>query len=157
VKGQKHQRIIALLRRMGKPVPQMYQENTGANFVEAQGMPIPTVGSTGPLKKVVGVTGTKFVGGTTLLTTGEELKTGAGTVPSITGAVKPQDLEVWLFYPLAYRNIFHLRKHYWATRMQNPLDKNSLKKKRIQMENLSHTTANYVIANSVILEQKIST
>lgn len=96
VKGQKHQRTIALLRRMGKPVPQIDADAMAQNVsAEAQGQPIPTVGSGGPLKKVVGVTGTKFVGGTTLLTTGEELKYGQAhkTTAVVTGAVKPQDLE----------------------------------------------------------------
>lgn len=84
---------------MGKPIPQIDLDNIGANFTnKAQGKPIPTVGSSGPLKKVVGVTGTKFVGGTTLLTTGEELKLGSLTaVNAVTGAMKPQDLEVFLF------------------------------------------------------------
>jgi len=95
VKGQKHQRTIALLRRMGKPVPQIDFDNIGANLTtKAQGKPIPTVGTSGPLKKVVGVTGTKFVGGTTLLTTGEEYKMGTNAATAVTGAMKPQDLEV---------------------------------------------------------------
>uniref|UniRef100_A0A914KYN4 DZF domain-containing protein n=1 Tax=Meloidogyne incognita TaxID=6306 RepID=A0A914KYN4_MELIC len=94
VKGQKHQRTIALLRRMGKPVPQIDLDNIGANLTtKAQGKPIPTVGTSGPLKKVVGVTGTKFVGGTTLLTTGEEYKMGTNAATAVTGAMKPQDLE----------------------------------------------------------------
>jgi len=97
VKGQKHQRTIALLRRMGKPVPQIDLDNIGANLTtKAQGKPIPTVGTSGPLKKVVGVTGTKFVGGTTLLTTGEEYKMGTNAATAVTGAMKPQDLEVFL-------------------------------------------------------------
>ena len=97
VKGQKHQRTIALLRRMGKPVPQIDLDNIGASFTtKAQGKPIPTVGTSGPLKKVVGVTGTKFVGGTTLLTTGEEMKLGGlNPATAVTGAMKPQDLEVF--------------------------------------------------------------
>uniref|UniRef100_A0A1I8C2J5 DZF domain-containing protein n=1 Tax=Meloidogyne hapla TaxID=6305 RepID=A0A1I8C2J5_MELHA len=95
VKGQKHQRTIALLRRMGKPVPQIDLDNIGANLTtKAQGKPIPTVGTSGPLKKVVGVTGTKFVGGTTLLTTGEEYKLGgSNAATAVTGVMKPQDLE----------------------------------------------------------------
>lgn len=107
VKGQKHQRTVALLRRMGKPVPEIptYDNIPDSNAMDVQqqqqGRPIPTLGSTvgGPLKKVVGVTGTKFIGGTTLLTTGEELKSAASNgananMVSITGTVRPQDLEV---------------------------------------------------------------
>uniref|UniRef100_A0A183C7H0 DZF domain-containing protein n=1 Tax=Globodera pallida TaxID=36090 RepID=A0A183C7H0_GLOPA len=96
IKGQKHQRTVALLRRMGKPVPEQVEMSpavvTSAN-AQALGKPIPTVGGNVPLKKVVGVTGTKFVGGTTLTTTGEELKTVGNPVNAITGAMKPQDLE----------------------------------------------------------------
>ena len=82
---------------MGKPVPQIDLDNIGASFTtKAQGKPIPTVGTSGPLKKVVGVTGTKFVGGTTLLTTGEEMKLGGlNPATAVTGAMKPQDLEVF--------------------------------------------------------------
>lgn len=92
---------------MGKPVPEIptYDNIPDSNAMDVQqqqqGRPIPTVGSNvgGPLKKVVGVTGTKFIGGTTLLTTGEELKSAASNgananMVSITGTVRPQDLEV---------------------------------------------------------------
>lgn len=85
------------MKRMGKPVPEMETPPLVSANNEPLGQPIPTVGvGNAPLKKVVGVTGTKFVGGTTLTTTGEELKTGggAGVMAAITGAVKPQDLEV---------------------------------------------------------------
>ncbi|KAL3085038.1 hypothetical protein niasHS_010107 [Heterodera schachtii] len=96
IKGQKHQRTVALLRRMGKPVPEQLDVSpavlTSAN-AQTLGKPIPTVGGNVPLKKVVGVTGTKFVGGTTLTTTGEELKTGGNPANVVTGAMKPQDLE----------------------------------------------------------------
>lgn len=152
VKGQKHQRTIALLRRMGKPVPQIDLDNIGANLTtKAQGKPIPTVGTSGPLKKVVGVTGTKFVGGTTLLTTGEEYKMGTNAATAVTGAMKPQDLEVFFLKFKSFISFCYFRKHCWVMRMLSQLVKNLLKKTRIHLENSLHTCVSSVTVNSVIL------
>lgn len=65
VKGAKHTKTYNLLLKLNKPIPS--SEPVVAQ-PEPKGAPIPTLGG-GPMKKVVGVTGTKFVGGSKLVTT----------------------------------------------------------------------------------------
>lgn len=65
VKGSKHTKTVALLKKMNLPVPTL--EPT---LIPPKELPSSATG--GAVKKIVGVTGTKFVGGAKLSTTGED-------------------------------------------------------------------------------------
>ncbi|KAI1709057.1 DZF domain-containing protein [Ditylenchus destructor] len=65
VKGAKHTKTVALLKKMNLPVPAL--EPTLIPPKE-----LPTSAAGGAVKKIVGVTGTKFVGGSNLTSTGLE-------------------------------------------------------------------------------------
>ena len=67
------------MTKLNKPIPTL--EPTIIQPKDSRGAPIPTVGS-GPYKKVVGVTGTKFVGGTSLTSTGEVIVGAQAEVPA---------------------------------------------------------------------------
>lgn len=67
---------------MNKPIPTLEPTLIPPKDTPSSGVPIPTVGGA-PTKKIVGVTGTKFVGGSKLSTTG-----GSGETAEINSAVE---------------------------------------------------------------------
>lgn len=62
---------------MNKPIPTLEPTLIPPQDAPMSGVPIPTVGTNAPTKKIVGVTGTKFVGGSKLTTTDGDNKNGS--------------------------------------------------------------------------------
>uniref|UniRef100_A0A7E4W9L6 DZF domain-containing protein n=1 Tax=Panagrellus redivivus TaxID=6233 RepID=A0A7E4W9L6_PANRE len=77
VRGSKHQKTLQTLKRLGKPIPTTDptiippKDSSSPNAVPIGTVDIPAVPTTLPAapKKIVGVTGSKFVGGSTLNST----------------------------------------------------------------------------------------